>query len=67
MGKVFGILLFVFAIWMGLQYYVGDGSPPAAAEPEQHATRPAQRVGERVQHSLDEGAARQEALMPGSD
>jgi hypothetical protein len=65
MGKVFGILLFVIALWLGLQYYTRE--TPPASDPEQRAATPAQRVGERVSESLAEGAERQEALLPGSD
>jgi hypothetical protein len=62
MGKVFGILLIVVAIWLGLQYYAGEtGSQP---DPEQKGTSTAQRVGERVTESLADGAERKEALIP---
>jgi hypothetical protein len=62
MGKVFGILLFVVAIWLGLQYYAGETGP--RPDPEQRAETPAQRVGKRVTESLANGAERQEALLP---
>jgi hypothetical protein len=63
MGKVFGILLIVVAIWLGLQYYTADPAPPAR-DPEARAVSPAKRVGERVQDSLAQGEERQNALMP---
>ena len=62
MGKVFGILLIVVAIWLGLQYYTAD--PPPPRDPEARAVSPAKRVGERVQDSLAQGEERQNALMP---
>ena len=62
MGKVFGILLIVIAIWLGLQYYAGETAPQP--DPEQRAASPAQRVGERVTESLANGVERQEALLP---
>jgi hypothetical protein len=61
MGKVIGILLIVIAVWLGMQYYVGE-SPRAGAE--QAAASPAQRAGERVQDALDSGSERREALLP---
>ena len=62
MGKAFGILLIVIAIWLGLQYYTAE--PPPPRDPEARAVSPAQRVGERVTNSLAEGAQREEALIP---
>ena len=62
MGKVIGILLFVIVLWLGLRHFVGDDAPPP--EPEQRASRPAQRVGERVQGALDSGSERTEKLIP---
>jgi hypothetical protein len=63
MGKVFGILLIVVAIWLGLQYYAGETAVPPR-DPEARAVSPAQRVGERVTESLANGAEREKALMP---
>ena len=62
MGKAFGILLLVIAIWVGLQYYTREA--PSPRDPEHRAATPAQRVGERVSESLANGAERQEALIP---
>ncbi|HEX5066084.1 MAG TPA: hypothetical protein VFY49_08220 [Myxococcota bacterium] len=64
MGKAFGILLIVVAIWLGLQYYAGETASPPPRDPEARAVSPAKRVGERVQDSLAQGEERQNALMP---
>ena len=61
MGKAFGILLIVIAVWLGLQYYAGETAPRPEAE---QAVSVPKQVGERVTDSLAEGAQRQEALMP---
>ena len=63
MGKVFGILLIVVAIWLGLQYYAGETAVPAS-DPEHAAVSPAKRVGERVSNALANGAEREEKLLP---
>jgi len=62
MGKVFGILLIVIAIWLGLQYYTAEPAP--TRDPERAAVSPAQRVGQRVSDALASGAAREEKLAP---
>jgi hypothetical protein len=62
MGKAFGILLIVIAVWLGLQYYTGGTA--SRPEPEERAASPAQRVGERVTESMVQGAERQEKLLP---
>jgi hypothetical protein len=64
MGKVIGILLFVVAIWLGLRALEGESLFAMPTEADPAAVRPAQRVGERVQQSIDLGAERTEALLP---
>jgi hypothetical protein len=61
MGKALMILLSVVAIWLGLQYWAEE---PEAADDSAPTQSRAQQVGQRVQQSLDQGAARQEALIP---
>ncbi|HVN38604.1 MAG TPA: hypothetical protein VMW19_10605 [Myxococcota bacterium] len=63
MGKVFGILLIVIAIWLGLQYFTAE-APAPTRDPERAAQSPAQRVGQRVSDALASGAAREEKLAP---
>jgi len=64
MGKVFGILLIVVAIWLGLQYYAGESTPQP--EPARTVSLPKQ-VGQRVTDSLAEGTQRTEQLAPDAD
>jgi hypothetical protein len=61
MGKALWILVIVIAIWLGLQYWTTE---PAVVEESGPTQTRAQAVGQRVQQSLDDGAARQEALIP---
>jgi hypothetical protein len=63
MGKAIGILLFVIAIWLGLQYYTAE-APAPTRDPEHAAVSPAKRVGLRVSNAMAEGAAREEKLAP---
>ena len=65
MGKLFGILLIVFAIWVGMSIYT-EGTDrafggilarfaPAPAEGELHDTRPSlERIREKVQSARHE-------------
>lgn len=65
MGKLFGILLIVFAIWVGMSIYT-EGTDralggilarfaPAPAEAELHDTRPSlERIREKVQSARHE-------------
>ena len=61
MGKVIGILLIVISIWLGLQYWTAE---PASPDPERAATSRVKQVGERVSSALEQGAAREEKLLP---
>lgn len=61
MGKVFGILLIVISIWLGLQYWAGEKPSP---DPERAATSRVKEVGDRVNSALQDGAAREQKLLP---
>jgi hypothetical protein len=61
MGKAIGILLFVVAIWLGLQYYTAEAPRP---DPEQKSISRAQAVGERVQDALASGVEREQKVIP---
>ena len=61
MGKAIGILVIVISIWLGLQYWTSDAPAPT---PERATTSRVKQVGERVNSALQEGAAREERLVP---
>jgi hypothetical protein len=71
MGKIFGILMIVLGVWIGLEIFTKGsdaafgglfatgGRPQAVGEaPGEPRRTPIQRIGDRVQESMDAGAAR---------
>ena len=73
MGRIFGILLIVVAIWIGMQIYLEgtrhafggafDSSIARAEAPRNVRTTP-QRAGDAVRGSLADEAEKRERLMP---
>jgi hypothetical protein len=61
MGRVFGILLIVIALWLGLQAY---GGREPTGDPEQAATGLVQRTEETLRRDFESGHERREALLP---
>ena len=70
MGKMFGILAIVVGIWIGIEVYTkgmdaafggvfaGLTDPVSDYEPSPDGRSPAQRIGDKVQDSINLGAER---------
>ncbi len=74
MGKVFGMLLIVFAIWVGLTIYtegtdrafgglLSRFAPASAAGPAQPTQPPLERIRERAEAARDLGVDRIERQL----
>ncbi len=61
MGKVFGILLMVIALWAALELYTGGGENAMGGD--SFVTSAPQKAKRSVQRSIDKSAERYQKLL----